>query len=492
MQALNLLLIHSRNLPKPGNSWGLSTLLLNRCIDLNYHRSAHKISARGGLLEIELRKRVFWSILSIVISVAIKLGRPIPLRMEDIDVEMPLAVEDSELSEQTGIVSSLSGKCNFRPAYFVYTQCSILIALYNKIMSVQLPEAEYTQTLESLESDITKWEREYDLESGRDEQDDRSFKVKALFISTWAAETRLLLHHPSFCVTASKEIREKSLDICHQSSMTLLQNLQCLFDKFRGADFTWHMTVTFVLAAGMAVYVHDQRKHSITRDQFSSMQHELKDWLRIMSSADKIIGMPTEPSSSLPSIGQKLIRHLSGCGDLLFRSMTPHVEKCLAESRNILLASAALQNGYHQDSQTQPHQSHSNQSNPPGEVTQYSQEPYAPSRPNQPSHQTQPQVPTYPDPTAPDTQQSPPQPTPSYAQGPAPAQSYDYSQPPYNDVTATAYGSYAPTNTAVSAYYANQQTHPATALISMSQAGVLDDGGGGQSNMMWPNTIFGN
>lgn len=290
MQALNLLLIHSRNLPKPGNSWGLSTLILNRCIDLNYHRSSHKAHLRGGLLEIELRKRVFWSTLSITISVAIKLGRPMPMRMEDIDVEMPLAVEDSELSEQTGIVSSLSGKCNFRPAYFIYQQCSLLVTLYNKIMSVQLPEADYIQTLESLESDITKWEREYDLESARDEQDEGNFKVKALFISTWAAETRLLLHHPSFCMTNSPEIREKSLEICHQSSLTLLQNLQCLFDKFRGADFTWHMTVTFVLAAGMAVYVHDQRKQSMTRERYTNMQHELRGWLRIMSSADKIIG----------------------------------------------------------------------------------------------------------------------------------------------------------------------------------------------------------
>lgn len=213
-----------------------------------------------------------------------------PLRMEDIDVEMPLAIEDSELSDQ-GIVSSLSGKCNFRPAYFIYQQCSLLLTLYNKIMSVELPEAEYVQTLESLESDITKWEREYELEAGRDEQDDGSFKVKGLFISTWAAETRLLLHHPSFCMTSSKEVRENSLDICHRASMTLLGNLQCLFDKFRGADFTWHMTVTFVLAAGMAVYVHDQRKQSITRERYSNMQHELRDWLRIMSSADKIIGM---------------------------------------------------------------------------------------------------------------------------------------------------------------------------------------------------------
>lgn len=184
--------------------------------------------------------------------------------------------------------------------------------------------------------------------------------------------------------------------------------------------------------------------------------------------------------------------------------MTPHVEKCLAESRNILVASAALQNGYHPDTQMQPPQNHTGQVNPSGEVAQYSQEHYAtPSAPNPPpAHQTQPPAPAYPDPTAPNTQQSQPQPTPFVQAPPPPApppppQPYEYPAPTYNDVTAATYGSYTtPASTAVSAYYATnpQQTHPATALMSMSQAGVIDDGGGGggQSNMMWPNTIFGN
>lgn len=83
MQALALFLVHARNLPKPGNSWNLSTTVLRRAVELDYHRSSNKIvlpAEQKSALAIELRKRVFWSILGIQVTVAVKMGNLSPSR----------------------------------------------------------------------------------------------------------------------------------------------------------------------------------------------------------------------------------------------------------------------------------------------------------------------------------------------------------------------------------------------------------------------------
>ena len=68
MQAMALLLVHFRNLPKPGVSWAFCHKVLVRAIELEYHRDPDKINLpenERDPLSKELRIRVFHAILGI-------------------------------------------------------------------------------------------------------------------------------------------------------------------------------------------------------------------------------------------------------------------------------------------------------------------------------------------------------------------------------------------------------------------------------------------
>jgi hypothetical protein len=57
-----------------------------------------------------MRKRTFWGLLTVQTKVSGKLGRPMPLRLDDFDVELPEPIDDELLSEK-GLDTSKPGKC---------------------------------------------------------------------------------------------------------------------------------------------------------------------------------------------------------------------------------------------------------------------------------------------------------------------------------------------------------------------------------------------
>ena len=287
MQAMAMLLLHARCLPKPGNIWHLSTNILNRAIDLGYHRSPSKIAVRASDLALEMRKRIFWAILGIAIETAAKLGRPMPVRMEDIDVEIPFAIEDSEISE-SGITASRSGRCTFRAGVHFWKLQPLRIDLYNNFVSVRRPSSEYLQSLEVLSAKLVDYRQQWSKDIAM-ELEGGSITVATLHVDSWVAELQLILHHPRLCTANSPDVMEHNLVECHKAAARLLDNANKLFNRFRGVDFTWYSTVGYVLALGVTLHIHSRRKDQMTKERFSDMRKELMEWLKIMGVADRVL-----------------------------------------------------------------------------------------------------------------------------------------------------------------------------------------------------------
>ena len=287
MQAMAMLLLHARCLPKPGNIWHFSTNILNRAIDLGYHRSPSKIGLREGDLTLEMRKRVFWAILGITIETAAKLGRPMPIRMEDIDVELPISLEESEISEK-GVVPSRSGRCSFRAGIHFWKLQPLLMDLYNNFVSVRRPSSEYLRNLQILHEKIVEYRQQWSNDISM-EPESGSITVATLHIDSWAAEYQLILHHPRLCTAASPDILEHNLDECHRAAARLLKNANALFTRFRGVDFTWYSTVGYVLALGVTLHIWSRRKDQMTKERFGAMIQELTEWLKMMKIADQVL-----------------------------------------------------------------------------------------------------------------------------------------------------------------------------------------------------------
>jgi Fungal specific transcription factor domain len=286
MQALALFVVHARNLPKPGNSWSLSSMILSRAIELNYHRSSNKIvlpSDQRNALSIELRKRVFWSILGVQVTIAVKLGRPMAISAKDMDVELPHAVLDSEFTEQ-GVLPR-SGNCDFWAHIFLSKQIPLLIDLYENVILVRKPEAEYHRDIEELDAQITKWRHDWDRETANHPKNG-SYQIETRLINLWYTEFRILLHHPRLCTSHVPEVQEKNLDICLEASRSMLQSLKSLIADFKGADFTWHFVSGYVLGMGMAMHVYSKRRDHLTEETLNKLKVELNEWFFVIRSAD--------------------------------------------------------------------------------------------------------------------------------------------------------------------------------------------------------------
>ncbi|KAF2495865.1 hypothetical protein BU16DRAFT_560725 [Lophium mytilinum] len=111
VEVLLLLSIYSLRAPRGPGAWTYVGLAMRQCIDMGFHRrTPRKIRS---LMESEMRKRVFWSCYCLDRQVSIILGRPFAISDRDIDVELPLdvdeAVEDPVLLEQAHRAAKIQG-----------------------------------------------------------------------------------------------------------------------------------------------------------------------------------------------------------------------------------------------------------------------------------------------------------------------------------------------------------------------------------------------
>jgi len=288
MQAQAQLLCLVRMLPKPGHSWEQSSMLLHRLIDFDYHRSATKITlpeSQHNPLAIEMRKRVFWTVVSINVMTCLKLGKPMPFRAEDVDVEFPAVLEESEISE-AGIAQDRTGRCTIRSAIYIARLQPLLIELYNQIISVRSPAAVYRKRVEELRKKIAEWRQDWTRQSAVDQQDG-FLTLATLHLDTWGAEFELMLHHPQLC-TAPEEM-EKNLGVCLSAALRMMNNARLVFGKYKAVDFTWNAMVSYCLAFGITLDIYRRPKTRIGREKLDSVRKELDDWLKIMMIADKVL-----------------------------------------------------------------------------------------------------------------------------------------------------------------------------------------------------------
>ncbi|KAL9000990.1 MAG: hypothetical protein Q9169_000474 [Polycauliona sp. 2 TL-2023] len=292
VQAMSMLCIHLRALPKPGACWMMTSTTLNLAIELGLHRSMRSWapeSRKISVLEIELRKRIFWSVLVIHIIISGKLGRPMALREEDYDVELPEPVDDNLLSEN-GIDTSREGNCEFLVGMISFKFEPICIDLYNNIYAVKRSPQNYIDTVLRLEQRIQRYVDSWDIDLMRrwDTANDVT-KVFPLYTKMWPLEFRLLLRHPSLSLTSSTEFNNESLTICMDVSkqiLTIVKQLQA----WKSLDSNWQTGAVFVLAISTSLFGHWERRDELTLAGFDVLKEDMHSWLSIMGDMGRFLG----------------------------------------------------------------------------------------------------------------------------------------------------------------------------------------------------------
>jgi len=332
MQAMALIVIHFRNLPKPGLSWTYCHEILVRAIELEYHRDPDTISLPPGeddILSKELRKRVFHSILGICVTTGCRVGLPAPWQFQHMDLPLPRALKDTELSKD-GIASELSGYCEFWPCLQLAKLLPLLTELHNHIITVRRPPAAYLATVENLNTKILAWRQDWE-DSIRSEPKQVNLSVATLLVETWAAEYQLNLHHPVCCPVDDPDVTERHLDICHKAAKRLLQAFHTLSSKYKGVDLTWHSTAAYAMGFGITLYIYRKRKARVSVEQFEVMRNELNGWISLMAYADLVLR-----TSDLYEMPGQTLTSIIGTGNHLQRIFQPRVQAIENEYREFI------------------------------------------------------------------------------------------------------------------------------------------------------------
>lgn len=289
IQALTMICSHLRNFPKPGASWILTQHTLSRAFELNMHRSAKTFTFETSLtpLEIEMRKRIFWSLLAIHVTLSGKLGRPMPLRMEDFDIEIPDPIGDGQLTAETKN-NHPQDKCSYKVGIHAFQIIPLYMELYSTIYAVRRRPEKYIATVRDLEAKIRVWKDTLRSEfvNGQ-EQEDRVF---ALYYEVWAYEFRLLLRHPSVSMTNDRAFNAESLEICAQTSRNMLSAVKQL-QKYNCLDTTWYNTAVYVMAITTTLFVHYEKRTQLTTTELKSLKGDMWAWLDIMGDVGQLLGM---------------------------------------------------------------------------------------------------------------------------------------------------------------------------------------------------------
>lgn len=290
MQAIALICLHLRNFTKPGAAWFMSSLTLTMCIEMGLHRSVTAWSKSVPEMsehEIEMRKRVFWSILIIHTSISNKLGRPLAIRLEDFDVEFPKVMDDHTTKEDTSIDEW--HKCSYRVACHNFKWVLLSIQVQTSIYSVRAPPHSYELTIQKLERDLDFFLKSIPIElTGGPEtaQDDR---VCSLYLQFGAQELNLLVHHPAVCRTQSQEVMTKNLDICLDASAKLLHVAQSM-RALKALDTTWLNATVWLAAMFVTLFVYNQRKDQITSVDLTALKDNMDAWLDIIGDIGQLMG----------------------------------------------------------------------------------------------------------------------------------------------------------------------------------------------------------
>lgn len=98
LQAILCCAVFSVRSPVGVSLWKISGMAIRQCIELGYHRSAAKYRKHADPLTVEISKRIFWVAYDIDRVAGLILGRPFGIPDEAIDVELPLDIDDENVT----------------------------------------------------------------------------------------------------------------------------------------------------------------------------------------------------------------------------------------------------------------------------------------------------------------------------------------------------------------------------------------------------------
>ncbi|KAH9227624.1 hypothetical protein K456DRAFT_1742092 [Colletotrichum gloeosporioides 23] len=165
IQAILSCAVYSIRSPVGVSLWKVSGMAIRHCIELGYHRSAEKYHKNTDALTKEMSKRCFWVAYDIDRVVAFTLGRPVGIPDDSIDVELPLDMDDENITSG-GLMANLRTNPTGPPTLMTgFVHAIKLRRLWTKISDNLYPPSirrcgnhcSQRATVESLRQELDEW-----------------------------------------------------------------------------------------------------------------------------------------------------------------------------------------------------------------------------------------------------------------------------------------------------------------------------------------------
>ena len=306
VQALALILMQLRNHPTPHACYFLTHWVTGIILDMGLHRSATSRAMDGIAMshkECELRKRVFWSIMGVLVTVSGKLGRPIELRSEDIDIELPEPVDDLFKGETAKCPER---RCSFAPGIESFKLLVLFQDIYNGLYSAR-PTGDYEMILRNIQTRQKAWRDRLPLafRLDRPESEDPENKMFALYLAYWDAEIQLLLHHPAVCRSVNPQTIAANIQQSVEASYRIIELVSEL-RKARSNDTSLLSASTYIAAMFTLLFAYRQQMDDISTSEISRLQVHLEACYAVLED----VGIPLGSDRLLPDRVQEIVNPL--------------------------------------------------------------------------------------------------------------------------------------------------------------------------------------
>ncbi|KAJ0122004.1 hypothetical protein J7T55_002515 [Diaporthe amygdali] len=364
-QALVLILTHCRGFPKPGPAYLMATLTWTRAMEMDLHR-AYLDKDEPTTLDNEMRKRLWWSILMIVVILYGRIGKPMPIRADDFDTELPICIPDEYITESGITDPEKIGECNWLVGYAGFKLSFLFMELWNNVYSVRLDPNKYMASVQRLEQQFRKYIRELPEELQVDKCKPQN-QMLASYLAGSNHEFLFCLRHPSRCISTDPSFVAENGRVSEDSARGLLRVASEL-SRLKSLDTTWYQLAIYVAAVFTIVAAHWERRFDMTLTDLTSLKADVNMGLSVIIEVSKYIGVGPD-SRLMPQITSVIDRTVAS------------IERDMSTKRNNSSSNdvnGSVHNNGTSGSQYASHPQH----NP---ITAVKQEGYSPSAHRRPS-----------------------------------------------------------------------------------------------------------
>lgn len=334
VQALAVICHHIRNFPKPGAAWIMVSTTFLLAVELGFHRSAKAwVDPAGNMdkLEVEMRKRIFWALHMLASNLCGKLGRPMPISMDDIDVEFPEPLSDCLPGEDTNLTPYR--KCSFQVGIQVAKYTVWSSKLYGTLYAVNRSSRSYDETLKHLEAGIHQWREELPNELKDPTQASQDDYIFALYLEYWYQEYRLLLHHPAVCRSRDPEVINSNMDKCLSASGKMLRVCNEM-KRLKSLDIPWINAVVYIAAVFTTLFIYFHRKDDMSPADITNLRNDMEEWVSLMGECGQLLGMSLVARIFSADTASRFWEKVAECNPQHCRALVgQHKRKHLQENR---------------------------------------------------------------------------------------------------------------------------------------------------------------